>query len=473
MMKRNQQKTPLLDALKQFAKRDPISFHVPGHKNGELFPPLAREYYQSILPLDMTELSGLDDLHAPHDVIKDAQDLAADYFGAEQTYFLVGGSTAGNMAMILAACTAEEKIIVQRNSHKSIFNSLELGGARPVFVAPEFDRKVNRYTAPDFNTFKEAIEQHPDAKAAVLTYPDYFGQTFNIKEMIDLAHEYNIPVLVDEAHGVHFSTNDNFPASSLDLGADVVVQSAHKMAPAMTMGSLLHMNSSRVNSNRVTHYLQMLQSSSPSYPIMASLDIARYFLASLSQDDVKAVMNSVSRIIAILDEKDAWQVLPTDDPLKITLQMQQGISAHEVYSLFEKEAIYPELATHDQILLIHGLTPFQYDKQLQNGIMRVKEQLKNVQNHATIETGNLFTKQIQELVMPYQTMHHRPARQVPLNQSAGCIAAEAITPYPPGIPFILKGERITDTHISIIKQLIHQGATIQHDDVTQRVSVFI
>ncbi|GAA0608919.1 aminotransferase class I/II-fold pyridoxal phosphate-dependent enzyme [Virgibacillus siamensis] len=471
-MKHNQQATPLFNALKQFANHDPISFHVPGHKNGELFPRLAREYYQSVLPLDMTELSGLDDLHAPHDVIKEAQDLAAAYFGAEQTHFLVGGSTAGNMAMILAVCSAGEKIIVQRNSHKSIFNGLELSGASPVFIAPEFNHSVNRYTAPDLDTLKKSLAQHPDAKAVVLTYPDYFGQTFAVKEMIDHAHEYNIPVLVDEAHGVHFSTDNNFPASSLDLGADAVVQSAHKMAPAMTMGSFLHVNSSRIDGNRVTHYLQMLQSSSPSYPIMASLDIARYFLASLSTDEMEDVMKSASRVKEILNENDAWHVLSADDPLKITLQMHHGISAHEVSGLFEKEGVYPELATHNQILLIHGLTPFKHYKELKNGIIRVREQLKNIRNHATIEIGNLFTKQIQELAMPYQTMPQRYTTKIPLSQSAGCIAAEAITPYPPGIPFILKGERITETHISIIKQLIHQGAAIQHDNVTQGVSVF-
>lgn len=471
-MKRNQQETPLFDALKQFSKSTPISFHVPGHKNGRLFPEYGRDYYKSVLPLDMTELSGLDDLHAPQGAIKKAQELAADFFNVEQTHFLVGGSTAGNMAMILAACSGGEKVIVQRNSHKSIFNGLELGDAEPIFIAPEFDRSVDRYTAPHIHTLKDALEQHPDAKAVILTYPDYFGKIFAMKEMIKLIHEYNIPVLVDEAHGVHFSTADIFPKSSLDLGADVVVQSAHKMAPAMTMGSFLHVNSSKISGGRIMHYLQMLQSSSPSYPIMASLDIARYFLANLSSAAIEAVMKSVNHVRETLDSSGAWYVIPSDDPLKITLQIKKDFSAHEISGLLEEEGIYPELATHNQILLIHGLAPFNHDTQLKKGIVRVTEQLKNIQNHATIDIRNLFTNQIQQLDLPYRTMQHQSTKKISLSQSAGCIAAEAITPYPPGIPFILKGERITETHISIIKQLIHQGAAIQHHDVIQGVSVF-
>ncbi|WP_077329903.1 aminotransferase class I/II-fold pyridoxal phosphate-dependent enzyme [Virgibacillus siamensis] len=470
-MKRNQQDTPLFDALQQFTKRSPTSFHVPGHKNGELFPDFAREFYQSILPVDLTELPGLDDLHAPQDVIKEAQELAADFFGVEQTHFLVGGSTAGNIAMVLGACNAGDEIIVQRNSHKSVFNGLELSGARPIFIAPEFDAAVDRYTAPDINTLKKALKQHPDVKAVMLTYPDYFGQTFALKEMIGLAHEYNIPVLVDEAHGVHFSTHRAFPVSSLEFGADAVVQSAHKMAPAMTMGSFLHVNTAHIANNRITHYLQMLQSSSPSYPIMASLDLARWFLANLKTADIEAVLNSVRQVKEIL-QAGPWQIPLTDDPLKITLHMEEGLCAREAAGFFENIGIYPELATHNQILLIHGLTPFRNVKQLKKGMARITEQLKNTRNRATIDLRNLFTNPIEKLAMPYGMMQHQQTKQILLEQSAGCITAEAIVPYPPGVPFVLRGERITESHISMIKQLIQQGATIQHHDIIRGISVF-
>src|SRR5699024_7214586 len=219
---------------------------------------------QSLLPLDMTELPGLDDLHAPREIIQEAEELAAAFFKAEHTFFLVGGSTVGNLAMLLATCSPGDDVIVQRNCHKSIMNGLELTGAHPIFIAPEYDSEEGRYLAPSINTLREAVKKYPSAKAVVLTYPDYFGKTFPIKEMIDLAHAYHIPVLVDEAHGVHFSVPEQtIPPSSLALGADVVVQSAHKMAPAMTMASFLHIRSTLVQTDQVGHYLQMLQSSSP------------------------------------------------------------------------------------------------------------------------------------------------------------------------------------------------------------------
>lgn len=468
-----QKTTPLFDVLQQFSEMNPISFHVPGHKNGEVFPESAQAYFSSVLKMDMTELPGLDDLHAPQGAITEAQNLAATYFGADETYFLVGGSTAGNLAMILAVCSIDEKIIVQRNSHKSIFNGLELSGARPVFIVPEFDESADRYTAPNSTTLKDALKQHPDAKAVVLTYPDYFGKTFPIRESIELAHEYNIPVLVDEAHGVHFSLDKAFPQSALDLGADVVVHSAHKMAPAMTMGSFLHLRSNLVSKAKITHYLQLIQSSSPSYPLMASLDIARLFLATMHTKKVNKIMESVAMVQEILKASDFWDILPANDPLKLTLHMKQGVSAKEVASLFEDQKVFPELVTHNQVLFIHGLAPFENIDYLKKVVKRIKEQLKINPNHATIEVNNLFTENIQELAVSYQTMLQQETKQVPLNKSSGYVAAEAIIPYPPGIPLILKGELVTDEHVNVIGHLIEQGVTIQHHDITNGISVFI
>ncbi|PAV28540.1 lysine decarboxylase [Virgibacillus profundi] len=458
-------RTPIYQTLKLFDDEKPISFHVPGHKNGLLFPDYAREYFDSILKLDMTELPGLDDLHAPTGAIAKAEKLAVDYFKSDHTFFLVGGSTAGNLAMILAACSAGDKVIVQRNCHKSIMNGLELSGAKPVFIAPEYDSEVDRYTNPSMRTLPEAIQKHPDAKAIVLTYPDYFGKVYEIKEMTDLAHEYNIPVLVDEAHGVHFSLGNPFPASALELGADVVVQSAHKMAPAMTMASFLHIKSKLVSKEKVAHYLQMIQSSSPSYPLMASLDIARSFLATLKSEVIDSVLQSASKVRGILEDSDHWNIVPTDDPLKISLQLKKGTSAKEAASLFEGQRIYPELVTHNQILFIHGLAPFQKMNQLKKAVKRVNEQLKNNSNHDTIDVAKLFPQTIEELALSYQAMNQLQTLQLSRAEAVGYIAAEAVIPYPPGIPLILKGEKITAKHIDVMEQLNIQGVRIQQREM--------
>ncbi|MFD1362608.1 aminotransferase class I/II-fold pyridoxal phosphate-dependent enzyme [Lentibacillus salinarum] len=472
MVTHNQAKTPLYDALKQFAARRPVSFHVPGHKNGMIFSGDARRDFDPILPLDLTELSGLDDLHASQGIIDEAQELAAEFFGADHTHFLIGGSTAGNLAMILAVCTAGDKIIVQRNSHKSIFNALELSGARPVFMAPVFDHAADRYTAPDADTVKTAIKAHPDAKAVILTYPDYFGKTYALKAIIAHSHEYNIPVLIDEAHGVHFSLYDDFPDSALALGADAVVQSAHKMAPAMTMGAYLHVQSARLSDEQIQHYLQMVQSSSPSYPIMASLDLARAFLAGLTTNDLEAIVASSHQVKRIMSASDHWDVVTGNDPLKVTLKAKPGLTGEKIAHLFEQEGIYPELATHNQVLFIHGLAPFDAHNQLKNTIGNIDAQLKNTVNRDIIEIDNLFTERLTELAIDYAAMKQHSTVHVPFQQSPGYIAAEPITPYPPGIPFIVKGERITRRHIRLLDEFMQQGVRLQHRNINQGISVF-
>ncbi|WP_121604267.1 aminotransferase class I/II-fold pyridoxal phosphate-dependent enzyme [Virgibacillus sp. Bac332] len=457
----NQKLTPLFSTLQQFQLNQPVSFHVPGHKNGEIFPSFAKDYYSSLLRLDVTELPGLDDLHAPEGAIANAEQLAGDYFQADHTFFLVGGSTTGNLAMVLATCTANDTIIVQRNCHKSIMNALELSGAKPVFIAPEYNEIVDRYTSPSISTLQEALALYPQAKAVVLTYPDYFGKTFNLKKMIDLIHSYHIPVLIDEAHGVHFSLGTPFPESAIALGADIVVQSAHKMAPALTMSAYLHLNSAIVSKHRVAHFLQIIQSSSPSYPIMASLDIARAFLADFKQVAIKRVLASVDKVKTIFDDSSYWRIVPSDDPLKITLQMNEGIAANEVAKHFEFEQIYPELVTHNQLLFIHGLAPFPWEKRLKKAVKSVKDQLKNSAKHDTIKVQSFFPKRIQELALSYPLMQNLHTVYMPFNEAVGHVAAEAVIPYPPGIALILKGEKITTLHIEAINQLRKQGIRMQ------------
>lgn len=469
MNKLDQSCMPLIDHLKNFSSKKPVSFHVPGHKHGYIFPEAAKELFDSVLPVDVTEIAGMDDLHAPSKIIAEAEELAKDYFKSDHTFFLVGGSTVGNLAMIMTACNPGDEIIVQRNCHKSIINGLELAGAKPIFIAPEWRVDLQRYAAPSYDTVKQAILRFPNAKALILTYPDYFGMVFDIQSMIEFAHSNRIPVFVDEAHGVHFSTSEKLPQSALQLGADVVVQSAHKMAPAMTMAAYLHIGTSRVEKNQVAYYLQMLQSSSPSYPIMASLDAARFYLAELSKEKIQGVLNSVEEVRNIFSQASFWEWIPSDDPLKLTFHVKHGYKINEIETMFENHGIYPELTTENQFLFIHGLAPFVQQDYLKKTIQLVEEQLKKSMKHATIEGTKLFTNPIEELALSYQEMKHITSLLVPFAQSEGEIAAEAVIPYPPGIPVILKGERITEAHITKIQLLIQQGVTIQQREEGIRI----
>ncbi len=286
----NQENIPLWNQLQKHASHQPLSFHVPGHKNGFLAGGEGADYFKHILKLDATELSGLDDLHSPEGVILEAQELLAGLHGVSKSFFLVNGSTAGNLAMVLSAAEEKETVLVQRNCHKSILNGITLAKAKPVFLAPEFNEEWGVAGGVALETVKEAIRQYPDAKAIILTYPNYYGMVYDLENIIQCAHDHGIPVLVDEAHGAHLIGGSHFPASAVQLQADLTVQSAHKTLPAMTMGAYLHFNSRFIKEEKVSNYLGILQSSSPSYPIMASLDLARAYLASFSKKDEEALL---------------------------------------------------------------------------------------------------------------------------------------------------------------------------------------
>ncbi len=271
-------KAPLYEMLVRHAECNPGSLHVPGHQYGKALdklPDSVREDFSRMMRLDVTELSVTDDLHHPEGAILEAQRLAAQLFGAQETFFLVGGSTVGNLALLLSHCKRDDIVITQRNVHKSIINGLALSGARAVFAAPQIDKDSGLATVPSLAQLEEALNGYPDAIAVMLCNPNYYGMGVSLKQYVELVHNYNKLLFVDEAHGAHYGLHPDFPESALAAGADAVVQSAHKTLPALTMGAMLHIQGERIDRNRLRGTLAMIQSSSPSYPIMASLDLAR------------------------------------------------------------------------------------------------------------------------------------------------------------------------------------------------------
>uniref|UniRef100_UPI000A528DA5 aminotransferase class I/II-fold pyridoxal phosphate-dependent enzyme n=1 Tax=Paenibacillus dakarensis TaxID=1527293 RepID=UPI000A528DA5 len=279
-MNRNREEAPLVEALLAYRNHAAKSFHVPGHKNGKAYDGIEEaRILHDVMKIDVTEISGTDDLHHPEGVIREAQELAADCFGAEESFFLVGGSTSGNLAMVLTVCQQPGDILLlQRNVHKSVLNGLMLAGARAVFLEPEIDKDSGLAVTPSVETIKAAIAAYPDARGVLLTSPNYYGMSCDLKPIAELCHAYHIPLLVDEAHGAHFGMHPDLPEGALSSGADVAVQSTHKMLAAMTMGAMLHVQGPFINRGLLRQRLAMVQSSSPSYPVMASLDLARRML---------------------------------------------------------------------------------------------------------------------------------------------------------------------------------------------------
>jgi arginine/lysine/ornithine decarboxylase len=462
-----QENTPLYSKLLQFQSKNNISFHVPGHKNGELISP-EDEWKGPLWNFDVTELNGLDDLHAPTGVIADAEKLLTDFYGVKKSYFLVNGSTVGNLAMILATLTAGDKVFVQRNSHKSIMNGIKLAKAQPILLSPDYEEDWKVDTVLSKKTIEQAIARFPEVKTLILTSPNYYGMVGNLPEIIDLAHANGICVLVDEAHGAHFKGNSNFPPSAVESGADIVVQSAHKTLPALTMGAYLHYNTAFVQQEDVKHYLDILQSSSPSYLIMASLDKARHYIANYSMEDWEYLHTMVTFFREQLHTIPQLNVLnyPYDgDPLKITIQSTENRSGFELQKELEKEGIYTELADSNNILFVFPLLKKGISYPLEKIIFKIKRALlKNIHTHsAQSETVESIKKRedIVELKLSEKEQATRSKVEVSLSEALHAVCAETIISYPPGIPILMPGEEITNYHIKQITNLLKDGARFQ------------
>ncbi|MDM5237091.1 aminotransferase class I/II-fold pyridoxal phosphate-dependent enzyme [Bacillus cereus] len=457
----NQNRMPLYEALIEFKERGPLSFHVPGHKNGVNFPQEAAREFKDILSIDVTELTGLDDLHSPFECIDEAQKLLADVYGAKKSWFLINGSTVGNLAMILSCCGEHDIVLVQRNCHKSIINGLKLAGANPIFLDTWIDEVYNVPVGIRDEVIKEAIERYPNAKALILTHPNYYGMGMDLEASIAYAHAHKIPVLVDEAHGAHFCIGEPFPKSALAYGADIVVHSAHKTLPAMTMGSYLHINSRLVKEEKVSIYLSMLQSSSPSYPIMASLDIARFTLASIKEKGHDEIVEFFRRFKEGLCSIPQIAILqyPLQDELKVTVQTRCQLSGYELQSLFEKGGIYTEMADPYNVLFI---LPMQVNEQYMKAIdiMRVALQHYAVKDKSE-SIRYTYKGGFSPLAYTYKQLEGCKTKVVPIEEAVGMIAAEMVIPYPPGIPLIIYGERITSEHKEQIMYLEKMGSRFQ------------
>lgn len=452
---------PIVQALETFQAQQAVSFHVPGHKNGELSG--LPEAMRQALRYDLTELTGLDDLHEPQEAIKEAEEKLSGLYGSSRSFFLVNGSTVGNIAALYAVADVGDTVLIQRNAHKSIFHAAELVGVKPVFLPACWDGKLKAPGGVSFETVKEAVCEFPAAKVLMLTSPSYYGAANKeLAAIIKYCHEREIAVIVDEAHGAHFVVHETFPNSALTLGADIVVQSAHKTLPAMTMASFLHVRSKLADSSRAARYLRMLQSSSPSYLLLASLDDARYFAETYNEGDYAEFASYRRGIIEQLSSIDGLHIIEPDDALKLLVRLQ-GASGFMLQKALEKQGVYTELADLQQVLLILPLVK-------QNSSPLAQQVVEKFSRAARSLSGQLINERelpaytagaISAAVYTAGELQRMESGWVKLEEAQDKIMAEAVIPYPPGIPLLCAGERITAAHIEQIAALAEAGAKFQ------------
>ncbi len=458
----DQSQTPLLTALQTGADRHDAGFHTPGHKKGQGSAPAFRALIgDRALRADLPELPELDNLFAPQGVIQQAQLLAAEAFGADRTWFLANGSTGGVIAAILATCNPGDTIILPRNVHQSVISGLILGGANPVFVMPEYDADWDIAHGVTATAIGQALQQSPQAKAVLIVSPTYYGVCCNVAEIAELSNRHNIPLIVDAAHGAHFKFHPDLPITALDAGADVVIQSTHKTLAALTQAAMLHLRGQRVNADRMTRSLQLIQSTSPNYLLLASLDAARQQMATMGKQlltQILTLVESVIRQIAIMPNIQVFDYPLLCDRTRLTITVSDlgitGFTADTI--LTEQFGVICELPSLRNLTFIFsiGTTARDADR-LVHAIAQLAQQ-----SHALEPIPTPTQLPPAETVISPREAFFAEAQTVAIAESINQVSAELICPYPPGIPLLLPGERITAGAIEYLQQVKRSGGFI-------------
>lgn len=464
MYRLDQTKVPVCDALKRVRDSGMVHFDVPGHKGGRGNKALRDFFGSDCIRSDMNSMKALDNLCHPVSVIREAEELAADAFGAAHAFLMVGGASSCVEAMVMTACKAGEKIIMPRNVHRSAINALVICGAVPVYVDPGVNRRLGIPLGMSVEGVKKAIEENPDAKAVLVNNPTYYGVCSDLPAIIQLAHEHGMLVLCDEAHGTHFYFSDLLPPGGMQLGADMAACSMHKTGGSFTQSAFL-LCGDGVNPGYVRQIINLTQTTSGSYLLLCSLDMARRNLAlngaammerTIEQADyAREEINALGGYYAFGSEIIDGEYCCAFDTTKLSVHTRDiGLAGVEVYDLLRDEYdIQLEFGDIGNFLAI--VTAGDRDLEIERLISALSE-IKRL--HSGDLTGMLDHEYINPLVeMTPQTAFYSDKVSLPIEESAGRISTESVMCYPPGIPILAPGERITDDILRYIAYAKEKG----------------
>ena len=463
----DQSRAPLYDALEAMRNERIVPFDVPGHKRGRGNKPLTEFLGERCLSVDVNSMKPLDNLCHPVSVIKEAEALAADAFGAAHAFFMVGGTTSAVQAMMLSTLKSGDRIILPRNVHQSVINAMVLCGAVPAYVNPETDRKLGIALGMSYASVERAIAATPDAKAILINNPTYYGVCSDLRRITGLAHSRGLRVLVDEAHGTHFYFGRNMPVSAMTAGADMAAVSLHKSGGSLTQSSLL-LCGPRVNADYVRQVINLTQTTSASYLLLSSLDISRRNLAL----DGTAIFDKVTRFARYAREEinelgdyyafskelvNGDSIFAFDETKLSVNTMDVGLAGIEVYDLLrDKYDIQVEFGDLGNILAYVSVG----DKT--KHIERLISALSDIRRLYRRERKGLWeTEYISpEVVLSPQAAFYAQKCSTPLENCAGGVSGEFVMSYPPGIPILAPGERVTPEIVAYIRYSRDKGCTL-------------
>lgn len=476
----DQRNAPLYAALENFRKKRIVPFDVPGHKRGRGNPELVQLLGEKCVGLDVNSMKPLDDLCHPSSVIREAEDLAAAAFGAAHSFFMVGGTTSSVQNMIFSVCKEGDKIIMPRNVHKSAINALVMCGAIPVYVNPEVDKRLGISLGMEPKKLLQAVEDNPDAVAVLVNNPTYYGICSDLKSIVKIAHEYGMKVLVDEAHGTHFSFNDDLPVSGMAAGADMSAVSMHKSGGSLTQSSILLLNKS-MNADHVRQIINLTQTTSASYLLMASLDISRRNLALNGKNSFAKVMQMASYAREEINDIGDYYAYGRElingtsaydfDVTKLAVYTRDlGLAGIEVYDILRDEYdIQIEFGDISNMLAYISIGDRLQDiERLVGALDDIKRLFKRD------KAGMLSAEYVNpKVAVPPRKAFYSEKISLPLRAAEGKICTEFVMCYPPGIPILAPGELITKEIIEYILYAKSKGCSMQgtEDFEVERLNV--
>ncbi len=452
----DQNKTPLFDAIMEYDSKRPAYFRIPGHRYEKGINPRWRKVVgDKIFAFDLTETPICDDLHNASGAIKEAQDLAAELWGADYTHFLVNGSTCGNQVAVITTAVNGEKICIPRNAHKSGLMGLILGGAKPVYIAPYIEEEWGLQGGITAEQAERMFRENPDCKGMMVVSPSYYGITSNIKELAEVCHRHNAVLMVDEAHGAHCYFSDKLPGGAIAQGADIAVQSIHKVTGSLTQSSMIHVKSDLVDRAQLEANLHLVQSTSPNYVLMTSLDMARNYMATDGvmmidkalelAKDARAKINEIPGLrCATKEDLEGKAGIYKLDETRLTISAAKigvtGFALKEM--LFNDYNIDLELADYRNALAI---VTFANDKEdLDKLVDALAEIGKRFAGGSPLPPARQLPAQPEFVITPREAYFSKDKRRIAWSECKGRVMAEYIAPYPPGIPLIYQGERMSD-----------------------------
>ena len=463
----SQENAPIYEALERLRKMRVVPFDVPGHKRGRGNPELARLLGEKCMSMDVNSMKPLDNLCHPVSVIRQAEELAAEAFGAAHAFLMVGGTTSAVQAMVLSVAKRGEKIILPRNVHRSVIGAMVLCGAVPVYVNPQCNERLGIPLGMTVEDVKKAIEENPDAKAVLVNNPTYYGICSDIKTIVKMAHDHGMYCLADEAHGTHFYFSDQLPVSAMEAGADMAAVSMHKSGGSLTQSSLLLLGPN-MSEGYVRQIINLTQTTSGSYLLLSSLDISRRNLALRGKETfekvrsyakyARAEMNDIGGYYAFCRELINGNSVYDFDVTKLAVHtLDVGLAGIEVYDLLRDEYdIQIEFGDFGNFLAYLSIGDRKQD------IERLVSALAEISRRFGKEKVNLMTQEYvdpQVAVSP-QDAFYADKEKVELKDAPGRISGEFVMCYPPGIPILAPGERVTQEIREHIEYAREKGCTL-------------